>query len=146
VKTVTFYTDHFSTTPLPDAINDVLGHDLAAWLLEGLRARGYEADDIIGEDYGYGFWLLVEETSIWINATQYEPPGYEGHAHSRWLVDVSTDAGCLWLYRPRRKRLTPEKLRDLTRDIHTLLLTDSSITGIEWWVQDVRVGNPLPEP
>jgi len=146
MKLVTFYSDRFSTTPLPDAINDVLGHDLAAWLLDGLRARGYDADDVIGEDYGYGFWLRLEQSHIWINTTQYEPPGYEGHVHSRWLVDISTDAGCLWLYRPRRKSLTPERLRALAQDVHARLLTDSSIEGIEWWAQDVRVGTLTPEP
>ncbi|MDX2141393.1 MAG: hypothetical protein SF123_25125 [Chloroflexota bacterium] len=146
MKMVTFYSHRFDTTPLPDAINDVLGHDLAAWLLAGLRARGYDADDVIGEDYGYGFWLRLDQSPVWISATQYEPPGYEGQAESRWLVHISADAGCLWLYRKRPKQATPERLRQLAQDVHTLLLADPSISGIEWWTQDVRIGTPTAAP
>lgn len=142
MKMVTFYSDRFSQTPLPNAINDVLGHDLADWLLTRFRERGYSTGDVIGEDYGYGFWLNVKPIPFWINMGQYEPPGFEGHPLPRWLVSIDEDAGCLWVFR-LRKRDPAAPLR-IAQDLHAILLTEPSIQQIEWWAHDVRSGTPTP--
>jgi hypothetical protein len=144
MQIVTFYSDRFSLTPLPDAINDVLGHDLAAWLLAGLRGRGYDADDVIGEDYGYGFWLRIAPSQFWVHAGQYASPG-DGEPLPQWLVGITDDPGCLWLRRARA-RPSPERKLQLARDIHTILRGDPGITRIEWWARDVGVGEARGEP
>jgi hypothetical protein len=144
MQITTFYSDRFTLTPLPDAINDVLGHDLAAWLLAGLRERGYDADDVIGEDYGYGFWLLVEKSQFWINMSLYAPPE-DGEPLPQWLVCISGDAGCLFLDW-RKPKPTPEQAQRLAKDIHALLRSDASITRIEWWAREIGVGEAQQEP
>ncbi len=134
---VTFYSANYSLTPRPDAINDVLGHDLAEWLRTELHERGYDVSEVIGEDYGYGFHLMLNRSHYWITTGQYEPPGFEGHAESRWLVGVDFDPGCLWMWR-LFARPSPSDKREITQAIHLLLSTVPSITTIEWWERDVR--------
>ena len=144
MQIATFYSDRFTQTPLPDAINDVLGHDLMAWLLAGLRARGYDADDVIGEDYGYGFWLRIEASQFWVHAGQYAPPD-EREPLVQWLIGITDDPGCLWIHR-LRTRPSPERQRQLARDIHALLRGEPAITRIEWWARDIGVGEARGEP
>ncbi len=139
---VTFTSTTFSLNPLPDAINNVLGHDLAAWLAAGLLARGFDADTVIGEDYGYGFHLRLERAYYWITASQVEPEAED--AAPQWRVGIDADPGCLGMWR-LRARPAPDDKRKIARAIHALLLTDPSITGIEWWTRDGQHGTPTPE-
>lgn len=145
MQIVTFYSDRFSMTPLPDAINDVLGHDLMTWLLTGLRERGYEAGDVIGEDFGYGFWVPIRGASWWVYGNLYEPAGEEGQGRPRWLVGISGDAGCL-LIDWRKPKPTPEQGQRLAQDIHALLRSDHTLGDMQWWEREIDVGTPSDAP
>ncbi|MDX2163729.1 MAG: hypothetical protein SF162_20600 [bacterium] len=142
---VTFFSTRFTRIPLPDAINDVLGHDLAAWLHDAMQTQGYDVDDVIGEDYGYGFWLRLNKRHYWFTTGELEPPGFNGQAESRWLVSLADDPGCFWVYR-LRARHSPAEQAALARALHAILQTDPSISGIAWWAQDVYRGTPTAEP
>lgn len=143
---VTFFSSRFNDVPAPDAINEMLGADLAAWLRTGLMAAGFQPDfDVIAEDYGYGFWLCVDETRYWITSTEYEPVGFQGSDESKWLVGVHEHAGCLYVLWMRR-RPKPDTVNRITQAIHTLLRNDPSISGITWWEQGVGRGISSPEP
>lgn len=142
---VTFYSATYSLTPLPDAINDVLGHDLAAWLRAGLLERGYEATPVIGEDYGHGFHLRLHRAYYWISVVAYEPPEHEGRAEPRWLVGIDLDPGCLWIWR-LKARPQPGDKQAIARAIRALLVGEPGITRIEWWAQAVGQGTPTAEP
>lgn len=133
--------DRFSETPAPDAINDMLGADLAAWLRDGLRAAGFDARPVIAEDYGYGFWLVDQGVHYWVNDTQLEPPD-DDHPLPLWLVDISDNAGCLPALR-RRPQGDPTRI---AYTIHTLLQTDPHIHDIQWWERDVYKGTPRSTP
>lgn len=142
---VTFFSDRFSETPAPDAINEMLGHDLATKLRAGLIAAGFEISEVIPEDYGYGFWLVLDGSHYWITQTQYEPAGFNNQTQPKWLVGVHYDPGCLYIWRLRR-RPRPGDLPRITQALHTILVSEPTINGIEWWVQDVGNGTPLSEP
>src|SRR5262249_52452744 len=45
------------------------GEDLANWLREqllGLSRRGFEIDEPLQEDYGWGFWLRKGKSKFWL--------------------------------------------------------------------------------
>jgi hypothetical protein len=137
---VTFFSDQFSTTPAPDAINEMLGHDLAAWASRGLAAAGFDVGEVIAEDYGYGFWLRLDESHYWLTGTQYETE--DGPV---WLIGVHDDAGCLggWW---RRRRSRPDAPARIAQALHALLVHDDTITGITWWADGVGQGTPSAAP
>lgn len=134
---VTFTSATFSLNPLPDAINDVLGHDLAEWLRGGLVAHSFDADAVIAEDYGYGFHVRLNRAYYWITASQVEPEAED--AAPQWRVGIEADPGCLGMWRLSARPAPDDKLK-IARAIHVVLLTDSSLTGIEWWTQDGQRG------
>ncbi len=138
---VTFNSATYSLTPLPDAINDVLGHDLAAWLRAGLLERGHEATPVIGEDYGYGFHVRLHRAYYWIGVSM-----ADGDADPPlWGVSVDLDPGCLWIWR-LKARPQPGDKQAIARAIHALLIGEPGITRIEWWAQAVGQGAPTAEP
>jgi|GEM_PF-5475704 len=138
---VTFYSARFSHTPAPDAINEMLGRDLAEWLRDNLT--DFEVGEIIAEDYGYGFWLILEKSHYWITCTEYEPP--ENDTPSRWLVGIHYDPGCFYLRR-LRNRPNPDAIPSIAKAIHELIANDDSISKIEWWSEDVGRGENSSEP
>ena len=138
---VTFYSATYSLTPLPDATNDVLGHDLAGWLRAGLVERGYDATPVIGEDYGYGFHLRLNRAYYWISVSladgETDPP--------QWGVSLDFDPGCFWIWR-FKARPQPGDKQAIARSIHALLVGEPGITRVEWWRQAVGQGTPTAEP
>lgn len=144
---VTFFSARFSNDPAPESINDMLGHDLAAWLREHLQNASYDVSEVIPEDYGYGFWLKLEKSHywVWITQTQYEPAGFNDQSKPRWLVSIHYDPGCLWISR-LRQRPHPSALSAIANAIHEALESDPSISSISWWAQGVGQGNPSDRP
>ncbi len=140
---VTFRSDRFTNTPAPDAINEMLGQDVAEWLRAGLQAAGFEVGEVIAEDYGYGFWLQRGGAHYWISQSQYEPP--EEALPAKWLVGIDYDPGCLWVWRLRQR---PDPLNPIliAHAVHDLLKQDAHIHQLEWHMRDGRQDTPTPEP
>ena len=129
MPSVIFTSARFSLDPAPDAINAMLGSDLAAWLRAGLAAEGYEVGEVIAEDYGYGFWLKLNASHYWITCGRYEPE--TERSQPTWMVGVDYDPGCLWLWR-LRSRPHPGGETAIARAVHDLLKSAPDIDHIEW--------------
>ena len=142
---VTFFSDQFSQTPRSDAINDMLGHDLAEWLRAGLAEAGFDVGEVIAEDYGYGLWVNLDGSHYWVMTTEYEPAGYEGQTQPKWLIGLHYDPGCLYVWRLRR-RPDAEAVPRIAQAVHTLLASETAVSGIEWWAQDVGRGTAMTSP
>lgn len=46
--------------------NGMPGSQFANWLRSHLRLIGYDCDDVIQEDYGWGFWIKKDKLTIWV--------------------------------------------------------------------------------
>jgi len=142
---VTFMSDRFSTTPAADAINDSLGADIAAWLRAELADAGYDVSEVIAEDYGYGFWLTIEDAPpYWITAQEYLTLTADGKERDQWLVGIHANAGCnpLTLFRRQPSPHIPQ----IAAQVHTALIAEPSVSEIEWWAVDVGRGEASPQP
>jgi len=137
---VTFLSDRFSDRPIDDAINEMLGHDLAQWLHDELQLN-YEVDEVIAEDYGFGFWLQWHNSYYWITATQYEPSGFNEQIQPKWLIGIHYDPGCLWMRRLRH-RPDANALTEISYVVNQILQVDTSITQIKWWMEGLGNGEP----
>ena len=49
-----------------DFCNGMPGGQFAGWLRSHLRPKGYNCEEVIQEDYGWGFWIKKEKLSIWV--------------------------------------------------------------------------------
>ncbi len=49
-----------------DYNNGMPGSQFAAWLRSRLKPKGFNCDEVIQEDYGWGFWIKQEKLSIWV--------------------------------------------------------------------------------
>ncbi len=71
------------------------GEDLANWLreqLRGLSSQGFEIDEPLQEDYGWGFWLRKGRSKFWL-ALSYVGEG-PTEEPAQWMVSV-TQSGFL---------------------------------------------------
>jgi len=61
-------TQMFSTAPEGDRefCNGIPGSQFASWLRAHLRPKGYDCDEVIQEDYGWGFWIKQQKLSVWV--------------------------------------------------------------------------------
>jgi hypothetical protein len=68
MKSLRIKTKLFPTEPEGnlETCNGCPGSALADWLKTMLSQRQYECDNIIQEDYGWGFWINVQPVTIWI--------------------------------------------------------------------------------
>lgn len=139
---VTFRSSQFSSTPAPDAINAMLGKDLAQWLRNQLAAAGFETGDVIAEDYGYGFWLTLHDAHYWISHAQYEPS--EMDKAPVWSVSMDNDPGCLWMWR-LRQRPQPGDLLVIARAMQDCLTANPHVSEVQWWMPDGS-SSPAPPP
>jgi hypothetical protein len=137
---VTFRSDQFSSTPAPDAINDMLGRDLAEWLRDQLSAAGFETGEVIAEDYGCGFHIQRSKSYYWISCTQMEPA--EGGQMPLWSAGMDFDPGCLWLWRLRARPQADDQTA-IVQAVHQALYANPRISEIEWQHRD---GTVSPEP
>jgi hypothetical protein len=130
---VTFRSDQFSSVPAPDAINEMLGKDLAEWLRDHMSRAGFETGDVIAEDYGYGFWIKRGKSYYWISDSQMEPA--EDDLPPLWTVGVDYDPGCLWLWRLRARPQADDQ-QAIARAVHDALKANPRIRAIEWQQRD----------
>jgi hypothetical protein len=137
---VTFRSDQFSSIPAPDAINDMLGKDLAEWLRDQLNAAGFETGEVIAEDYGYGFWIKQGKSHYWISHTQMESD--ESDLPPLWSVGVDYDPGCLWIWRLRNRPKADDQTA-IAQAVHDALKGSPHISEIEWQARD---GTTSPTP
>lgn len=140
---VTFYSDAFSDVPAPDAINEMRGGDVAAWLHDALASPGFEVSEVIAEDYGYGFWVVIERAHYWVSVVEYDR-GDDG-APTQWLVGIDFDPGCLFVFW-LRARPRPEHRAQIANAIHEVVNADQRVHDIEWWAKDVTRGTPTATP
>jgi len=141
---VTFTSDRFTLTPLPNAINDVLGHDIIDHVRAELLRHGFTVSERIGEDYGFGLWVEMLDVPYWISASIYDLPDATTGQPPRWIINVHDDAGCLlWL---RRKRPDPASAARLTALIHALLSADPHVSAIAWRLNHPERGESSPVP
>lgn len=84
-KTAAVSTDLFPTEPEGDLdlCNGQPGSAFARWLAEKLKAKGYDCEGEIQEDYGWGFWLKKAELPVWVSVSYAEP--YQGSG-PEWFV------------------------------------------------------------
>lgn len=139
---VTFRSGRFSRDVAPEAVNDQRGHDVAGWLRGGTLTSGYTVSEVIAEDYGWGFWVTVDDHRYWITVTEYEPS--EDETPPLWLVGVHDNPGCLFVWLGSRPK--PGAISALAQTIHTLLVADHSVSEISWWSPGVRQGDSSPAP
>lgn len=140
---VTFASDHFSLTPAPDAINDILGKDVAGWLRANLASKGYEVGEVIAEDYGYGFWLKLNRAHYWITQASYEPD--EDRPQPTWMIAIDYDPGCLWIGHLRARPQAGDQTH-IARAVHDILKSSPDIDHLEWWGNDPGQSLPTTEP
>jgi hypothetical protein len=50
----------------PDHEGDRAGRELATWIQEKLKRRDYNCEEIIQEDYGWGFYVTYQNVKIWV--------------------------------------------------------------------------------
>jgi len=66
------------------------GEDLANWLREQLRrlsGRGFEIDEPLQEDYGWGFWLRKGKSKFWLGLSYVGEGPTE--APAQWVLSVT---------------------------------------------------------
>jgi hypothetical protein len=71
------------------------GEDLANWLrerLRGLSAQGFEIEEPLQEDYGWGFWLRKGRSRFWL-ALSYVGEG-PTETPAQWVLSI-THSGIL---------------------------------------------------
>ncbi len=93
---LTIETDLFEHRAVkPHFINDCcFGEDFAAWLrpkLTDLVSEGFDIEEPIQEDYGWGFWVRRDNESFWI-ALSYCGVGPTDEP-AQWVVSIAYDAG-----------------------------------------------------
>lgn len=138
---VTFFSDHFSLTPAPDSINEMLGRDLAVWLHDALVRDGFEVGEVIAEDYGFGFWLVLNRSHYWLTAQSYEGDETVQAAPPQWLIGIHYDPGCLNWWR-LRMRPNEDDLDVIAGGVNAALEEADHVTAIEWWVDGVDAVPP----
>jgi hypothetical protein len=128
---VTFRTTRFNQTEVrPYFINNnCFGDDCAAWLVTGLRERGWDDfADAWQEDWGW-------QTSTARAAHKYLlSVGLMEEDEPEWLIHVQEHTG--FLSRLRGKG-GPGALRELVLAINDVLTTSSGIGRIRWHFEDV---------
>ena len=67
-------TQMFSTAPEGDRefCNGMPCSQFAGWLRAHLRPKGYDCDEVIQEDYGWGFWISKSSLFGWQSPLQSE--------------------------------------------------------------------------
>ena len=141
---VTFFSDRFTLIPAEDAINDVLGKDLAEWLRAELAQAGFDVGEVIAEDYGYGFWVKLNRSHYWVTQGGYESGEVENPPAPEWLISIDYDPGCFWWWR-LRARPNPEDPYRIAEAVHASLTRADDITGIQWWEKNEKTEPPSTE-
>ena len=145
-KTVTFKTELFeSQESKPHFINErCFGKDLAAWLRQQLHAAPFTLDEVIQEDYGWGFWAKAGEDTYWMAIGIFDES--IGSEDAEWSVTVAADAS-LNLFRRLFHKPKLEDLLSLCSAIDAALHAEPKIREVQWWPREpfAGVGSAHPE-
>lgn len=128
---VTFRTNRFNRTEVrPHFINpNCFGDDCAAWLVSGLRDRGWtDMSEPWQEDWGWQTSTARDGHKYLISIGLMEEDDPE------WLVHVQEHTGFLTRL---RGKAGPSALRDLVVAIHNVLAAGPDIGPVRWHFEDV---------
>jgi len=133
-RNLIFQSEAFNTSERKDYfINDCcFGDDLARWLMEQLRTRGFPPDSEPGqEDFGWYFTFRVGETSYCF-IISYRPS--EDSKPGDWMCVIERETGLLgWIFHSSRKRgIQP----DAVEAIHAALSSSPQISGVRWFTDE----------
>lgn len=104
------------------------GEDLANWLreqLRGLSTRGFEIDEPLQEDYGWGFWLRKEKSKFWL-ALSYVGEG-PTEAPAQWVVSVTHSGILAFLL----GRVDSDSIRTIEENINAAIAASDDIQWVE---------------
>lgn len=104
------------------------GEDLAKWLCEqlrGLSRQGFEIDEPLQEDYGWGFWLRKGRSKFWL-ALSYVGVG-PTEEPAQWMVSI-THSGFL-AFLPGRADL--DGIRTIEENINAAIDASDDIRWVE---------------
>jgi hypothetical protein len=128
---VTFRTNRFNQTEVrPHFINpNCFGDDCAAWLVGGLRERGWSnLSDPWQEDWGWQTSTARDGHKYLISVGLMEEDDPE------WLVHVQEHTGLLTRL---RAKAGPSALRELVKVIQDVLTAGPDIHQVRWHFEDV---------
>lgn len=128
----------------PHFINPIcFGEDVAAWLIARLPQPPFVVSEPIQEDYGWGFWTQVNGEPYWTAITVGEDT--LGQEIATWMVTVTDEAGCNPVRR-MLKRPNVENLLAICRALDSALYSEPAILEIQWWRDDLYVGESSAHP
>ena len=126
---VTFQSPAFNTTERRDYfINDCCyGDDVARWLMEQFRSRGFQTDAEPGqEDFGWYFGFRVGDTDYQF-VIGHRPA--DGSDPAVWIGWVERKAGLIGsMFGARKRGIEPEAVTT----IHSVLLSMPQVSDIKW--------------
>jgi hypothetical protein len=128
---VTFRTNRFNQTEVqPHFINpNCFGDDCAAWLVGGLRERGWaDVSEPWQEDWGWQTSTARDGHKYLISVGLMEEDDPE------WLVHVQEHTGFLTRL---LGKAGPSALRDLVLGIHDVLIFGPEVGQVRWHFQDL---------
>ena len=112
MKTVVLKTDKFPHDPEGDLkyCNGQPGSAFARWLKDELARMRVAGDELIQEDYGWGFWILSDEAKIWICVSFGD---LEDDGKARWYISVSFEEPFLllrpWMWGKKKSSQSEEE-------------------------------------
>jgi hypothetical protein len=116
MRKISFRTDTFPTAPegALDYSEGLPGSDAGRWIRGAVEAAGLPCNDLIQENYGWGFWLSGR-CRIWV-AVSYVGGDQGSVTHPpEWVVSVSHEHGFLapsqWFNRPPCRPLVEEAFK-----------------------------------
>jgi hypothetical protein len=126
----TVETDRFEHRVVqPHFINPCcFGEDFANWLREqllGLSGRGFEIDEPLQEDYGWGFWIGKGKSKFWVALSYLGEGPTENPA--QWVVSI-TQSGIAPLLFPR---LASDNIRTIEESINAAIAASGDIQWLK---------------
>jgi hypothetical protein len=128
---VTFRTNRFNQTEVRDYfINPgCFGDDCAAWVVAGLRARGWDdVSDPWQEDWGWQTSTARAGHKYLISVSVLEDDTPE------WLIFVQEHTGFLTRL---RGKAGPSALHELVLAMHEVITASADIQNVRWHLEDV---------
>jgi len=128
----------------PHFINErCFGEDLAKWLRDGLDVQ-FKADEVIQEDYGWGFWTQIGGDPYWVYVGVMDDS--IGQDTAEWLVGVAYDPGLNIVRRLFRKPKLDDLLALCRAVDNRLQRSAGHAANIEWWQHEPQTGTPSAHP
>lgn len=111
MNTVVVATHLFPAEPEGDLdhCNGQPGNAFAGWLKEKLTNMGFTCNELIQEDYGWGFWINSQGKTVWVSVS-YAP---EDTGNGEWFVSATHEIPLLifkpWLWTKEKQGLAEEQ-------------------------------------